>query len=365
MAIRFRAKRHHWEVYWRNPYTGKSQTATFAGKADAEKHDAFIKYKLKYEKEYFQPKEEAKGEDNTLEAIDYLYLKEKQFSEKGLAWHLDGMKKPLEMMGRKRIDTITVQDLSVVLAAQLRKNVKPVTVRHRMKTLYTLLRWAKRRGFIKLLPEFPELPEGHYKPIEIPTMEEVRSLLMVAPSHLKRVILIAANTGVRVGPSELFKLRWDDIDLNRGVIRVRAARKNPKEPVREVPIREDMKDMFKAWQKEDEIACTPWLISFCGKPVKSIKTTWTNCLNKAGIKRDITPYCLRHLFATEAIANGADVGTVSKLMGHASPEMVLTHYQHVLTKQKKSAVEALPSLINMPPLYGQACMGKKNGSLLQ
>ncbi len=188
----------------------------------------------------------------------------------------------------------------------------------------------------------------------IPILEKARLQLLQAKRMPK-------NTT----PSELFKLRWDDIDLNRGVIRVRAARKNPKEPVREVPIREDMKDMFKAWQKEDAIACTPWLISFCGKPVKSIKTTWTNCLNKAGIKRDITPYCLRHLFATEAIANGADVGTVSKLMGHASPEMVLTHYQHVLTKQKKSAVEALPSLINMPPLYGQACMGKKNGSLLQ
>ena len=57
--------------------------------------------------------------------------------------------------------------------------------------------------------------------------------------------------------------------------------------------------------------------------------------------------------AAQGIANGADVGTVSKLMGHASPEMVLTHYQHVLTKQKKMAVEALPSLIAPSFLYGQ------------
>ena len=69
--------------------------------------------------------------------------------------------------------------------------------------------------------------------------------------------------------------------------------------------------------------------------------------------------------AAQGIANGADVGTVSKLMGHASPEMVLTHYQHVLTKQKKMAVEALPSLIAPSFLYGQICMGKKNGLLLQ
>ena len=64
----------------------------------------------------------------------------------------------------------------------------------------------------------------------------------------------------------------------------------------------------------------------------------------------ITPYCLRHLFATEALANGADIGTVSKLMGHASPEMVLKHYQHLLTKQKKAAVESLPGVILPPSL---------------
>jgi integrase len=67
------------------------------------------------------------------------------------------------------------------------------------------------------------------------------------------------------------------------------------------------------------------------------------------------------LFATEAIANGTDIGTVAKLMGHASPDMVLEHYQHVLTRQKKAAVESLPAL----DLYGRLCMGKKNGLPIQ
>jgi hypothetical protein len=41
------------------------------------------------------------------------------------------------------------------------------------------------------------------------------------------------------------------------------------------------------------------------------------------------------------IASGTDVGTVAALMGHTTPTMVLTHYQHVLTKQKKLAVSTL------------------------
>ncbi|MBP3731184.1 MAG: tyrosine-type recombinase/integrase [Mailhella sp.] len=109
-------------------------------------------------------------------------------------------------------------------------------------------------------------------------------------------------------------------------------------------------------------SCASFVITYHGKPVESVKTAWKTCLRKANVKRDITPYCLRHLFATEAIANGADVGTVSKIMGHASPEMVLKHYQHVLTRQKKAAVESLPSMPLPSVLYGRVCMDKKNGS---
>ncbi|MBR4423895.1 MAG: hypothetical protein IKS68_06680, partial [Mailhella sp.] len=71
------------------------------------------------------------------------------------------------------------------------------------------------------------------------------------------------------------------------------------------------------------------------------------------------------LFATQALAAGSDLGTVSKLLGHNSSDMVLEHYQHVLTKQKKSTVEALPSLDVAACLHGRPCMDKKNGLPLQ
>ncbi len=300
-----------------------------------------------------------------MEAIDFLYLKEKQFSMKRLAWHLDGMKLPLEMIGRKRISMITTQDLAAVLRGQLSKKVKTITAKNRTKILFTVIRWAKRRGFLKQLPEFPELPEAHYKPIEIPTMEEVQAMIRVAPPHLQRVIIITTSTGIRVGPSELFKLQWKDVDLRRRVICVKAAQKNPREPVREVPIRDDLVDLFCYWHDEDVRRNISWIISYKGHPVESVKRSWTQCLRMAGITRSITPYCLRHLFATEALAAGSDLGTVSKLLGHNSSDMVLEHYQHVLTKQKKMAVEALPRLDVTSCMYGHVCMDKKNGLPLQ
>jgi len=364
MAIRFRKQRKHWEVYWRNPYTLKTQTATFTDEGEAVKHDAFIKFKLKTDKEYFLPteKERAKAPDDSLEAVYYLYLKEKQFSVKMLGWHMPAMKLPLVVLGRKRIGAITTSDLATVLTKHLAGDIKVVTARDRMRVFYTVLRWAKKRGLLASLPDLPELPQARYRPIEIPTQAEVQAMLEHAPLHLQRIILIAANTGIRVGPSELFKLRWSDVDLDRAVIRVQAAQKNPKEPVREVPIRGDMLDLFRVWREEDTMrGRAEYVCHYEGRRISCIKTAWTTCLRAAGITRAITPYSLRHLFATEAIANGADVGTVAKLMGHASPDMVLQHYQHVLTRQKKAAVESLPPFV----LYGQIYMGKKNRSPIQ
>lgn len=363
MAIRFRPQRKHWEVYWRNPYTLRTQTAVFADQGEAVKHDAWIKFKLKHDKEYFLPAEkEREKADDSLEAIYYLYLKEKQFSVKMLNWNMPAMKLALVLLGRKRIAAITTSDLANVMAKHLSSDIKAVTARDRMKVLFTVLRWAKKRGFLNSLPDFPELPQAHYKPIEIPTQAEVQAMLDKAPLHLQRIILIAANTGIRVGPSELFKLRWSDVDLDRAVIRVRAAAKNPKEPVREVPIRGDMLGLFRLWREEDAMrGHVEYVCHYEGRQLRSIKRSWTTCLRLAGIKRAITPYSLRHLFATQAIASGADVGTVSKLMGHSSPDMVLQHYQHVLTQQKKAAVESLPAFVS----YGQMCMGKKNGPPIQ
>ncbi len=57
----------------------------------------------------------------------------------------------------------------------------------------------------------------------------------------------------------------------------------------------------------------------------------------------MTPYSLRHKFATDLLAAGTDPGTVAKLMGHNSTDMIFAHYQHVMTPQKVQAIENLPT----------------------
>ena len=70
-------------------------------------------------------------------------------------------------------------------------------------------------------------------------------------------------------------------------------------------------------------------------------------MRRAGIKRRIRPYDLRHAFATYALAHGADIGAVSRIMGHTDASMILRVYQHVQETQKRQAVEAAPDFLDM------------------
>jgi integrase len=54
-------------------------------------------------------------------------------------------------------------------------------------------------------------------------------------------------------------------------------------------------------------------------------------LRRAGI-REVRFHDLRHSFASNLLAAGVDVVTVSKLMGHASPQITLTVYSDVVPK---------------------------------
>ena len=147
---------------------------------------------------------------------------------------------------------------------------------------------------------------------------------------------------LRIGQSELFKLKWDDVDIDRRVVRVQAARKNPGEEWREVPIRDELVELLSRWKLADSQAGIEYVINWGGHKVSRIKHSWTTALKKAGIKRNIRPYDLRHSFATEALVHGGEIGTVARLMGHTNPSTTYMYYQHVMTEQKKRAVEALP-----------------------
>ena len=71
---------------------------------------------------------------------------------------------------------------------------------------------------------------------------------------------------------------------------------------------------------------------------------------------------MRHSFATEAIRGGADLKAVAEILGHANLTMILTHYQHTIREQKRTAMNA----ISIPTEEDRGCFhgyqGPKKGT---
>jgi integrase/recombinase XerD len=68
--------------------------------------------------------------------------------------------------------------------------------------------------------------------------------------------------------------------------------------------------------------------------------------DKAGVDKRVHPHGMRHTFANELRANGADVVTISKLLGHSSIAVTSRYLDHLTNDQAVSALAA----IELPPL---------------
>ncbi len=147
MAIKERPdRRKAFLVYWRNPFTGRLESQSFNTKAEVERQNALIQYRLKYERESFQITDESSACNpvETLESVFYQYLKEWKLEKVNLERTLFSVKAIIEEFGGPRLEEIDTKALYAMQKKCLEAGNKGSTIRRKMTNIKAALNWARR-----------------------------------------------------------------------------------------------------------------------------------------------------------------------------------------------------------------------------
>jgi integrase len=204
-------------------------------------------------------------------------------------------------------------------------------------------------------------PKINAKPMRILTAEEVKNL----PATLDGLpicapALVALHTGMRRG--ELLALRWPDVDLDRKVIKVRAALeqtvelgirfKAPKTKagVRSISLADDTVAVLRDHRRQQlEFRLALGL----GKapdnnslvfPLPGTERPWGPDSFSAAwgdLNLSVSFHELRHTHASILIAKGVPITEIAHRLGHASAATTLSVYAHLYEQDGSRAVAAI------------------------
>jgi len=163
--------------------------------------------------------------------------------------------------------------------------------------------------------------------------EEFAGLLRACSGHLLSIVLVALNTGMRVG--EILSLKWENVNIDKRKIEIKHT-KNGED--RDIPINGFLHKLLESMPREHVYL----FVNRDGGKIGSIKTAWNNTTEKAGIE-DLRFHDLRHTVATRLAQANVPESVIALILGHKRTTMtsryINPHWQGMV-----EAVEELGKL---------------------
>lgn len=245
---------------------------------------------------------------------------------------------------------------------------KTILDHHRVisKILATAVKWGLLEKNVAMRADPPKVP---HREIACLNEDETRKMLVLLenePIQYRTMITLLVYTGIRRG--ELCGLEWKDIDFENQVMHVcRSAQyignktMITKEPKTKSGIRHFSLSIhaivllksYRRWQLEQKFKvgnrwneCNRLFTSWDGSPIHpDTITDWFSKFIKKSNLPYVTLHSLRHTNATLMIAEGTDVCTVSRRLGHANTATTLNIYAHALKSKDREAANTLDNVL--------------------
>jgi integrase len=279
-------------------------------------------------------------------------------------------------IGQVQLQKLKVTDLNALYSALVTEpivivnkkagNVKGLaarTVGHTHRVLRRALGHAQLWGLVRHnVAALVSPPRVEATEIQILSADQWKTMLKRLRG--KPLYLIGATllgTGMRRG--ELCGLRWKDLDLDGGKLRVEQSLEQTKAGLRfkspktkhgrrtitlAPSLVAELRAHWKAQQEErlrlgmgkapaDGLIFTRW----DGEPHQPDRLTrqWTDAMRAIGV--DATLHSLRHTHASHLIAQGVDVLSISRRLGHGSPTITLGVYGHLFADAQDRAAQIM------------------------
>lgn len=208
-------------------------------------------------------------------------------------------------------------------------------------TLRTAINRAYKEGIITVNPtkEFDFASKVRQEPSrrEYLTLDELKTLINTECRHeiVKRAFLFSCLCGLRV--SDIRKLRWCDLQRSSGRVRIEITMQKTKEPLY-LPISDEA---LKWLPERGEANGSDFIFPLTHEG--TVNDTLQHWAKVAGITKHISFHVSRHTHATMMLTLGADLYTVSKLLGHKNIATTQI-YAKIVDKKKEEAIGLIPNL---------------------
>lgn len=266
-------------------------------------------------------------------------------------------------LGAKTLQKLTRLDIEGWHNMLHRGGLAARTIGHAHRVLHQALSDAESDGLVtKNVCRLHRAPKVTAR--EMVIVQDVPSFIAkIRGSRLYIPALLALVLGLRLG--EVLALRDRSVDLDNKVIRVREAleetkaygvrTKAPKTRAgrRDITLPEIAVEALSAHRRQlletriklgiGKLPDDALLFSTLeGGPLRpaNVSSDWGEIAAGIGMP-EITFHALRHTHASQLIASGVDIVTISKRLGHAKPSVTLATYAHMFHTDDRKAAAAI------------------------